>query len=284
MTETPWTHKIHLSFGFFDGEMPPKYKKALKKLTAQNPDMQIKIWGPEESRHLIATRYPWALKKYDSFKWPIQRSDMSRPAILHAEGGTYMDIDYKLKKPLSKLMEHLSGAYPKGEVFINRSPNSLGSSSLSNSLMLAKQPEHPFWLHFLKRISKINGNGRGFTRYTKIMSSTGPEAISRSYHAYEKDKRETVIPLPPSVFNPCSICDRGSACAHAPGVLAVHKNDSSWHSVTAKVYRHLYCNRILYYILIPCVIAAVVVIVVVCLRLKSCRATCAPCRLKNKQT
>ena len=102
MSEPLWIYKIHLSFGFFDGEMPPKYKNALHKLKQQNPDIQIQIWGPTESRNLIASKYPWALKRYDSFKWPIQRSDMSRPAILHSEGGVYMDFDYKLKKPMRK--------------------------------------------------------------------------------------------------------------------------------------------------------------------------------------
>lgn len=269
-----WIKKIHLSFGFFEGEMPPKYRKAIKKLKLQNPDISVKIWGPNESRDLFIRRYPWALQKYDDFKWAIQRSDMSRPAILHAEGGVYMDLDYKLKKPLIKIFDYLSSNYPSGQVFINETPNSIGRRSLSNSLMISKTQGHPFWKHFLYRITKTKGNGKGLTRYTKILTSTGPEAITRAYRSFQSKNQLGVIPLPWRVFNPCSVCDRGTSCSKRPEVLAYHKNDSGWHNATAKVYNHFYCNRVWYYVLVPLLIVIVVVIVVVTLRLKRCKKSC----------
>jgi len=281
-----WTKKIHFSFGFFDDTMPPAFQTRIDKVKAANPDFEIKIWGPTESRAIMARHFPWALDRYDSFPWAIQRSDMSRYAILYGEGGLYMDLDYKLKKPLAKIYAWLDEHHPKGQVFINESANALGSSSMSNSMMVAKQPRHPFWPFLIKRISEVHGAGRGLTRLTKIMTSTGPEQMSRSYSYYKSHKlarHDTLQPLKKEYFNPCSICARGNKCAKGKDVLALHLNAGGWHSLTAKVYNHFYCNRIFYYIGVPLLVILLVVIGVIVVRLKRCRKGhgCKPCRINN---
>lgn len=280
-----WTKKIHFSFGFFDDTMPESFRKRVDKVKTANPDHQVKIWGPKESRALMARRFPWALERYDSFPWAIQRSDMSRYAILFEEGGLYMDLDYKFKKPLVKIYEFLDQSRPGGQVFINETANGIGKNILSNSLMMAKQPGHPFWPYLIKRITKVKGAGHGLSRLTKIMSSTGPSQVSASYLGYKRKRlpsHETLQPLVKEHFNPCSICDRGTSCAKGPGVMAVHLNAGGWHSLAARVYNHLYCNRIFYYISIPIFIGLLVGLIILILHLKRCRKQgCVPCKVKS---
>lgn len=275
-----WTRKIHFSFGFFDDKMPEAFQKRIDKVKAANPDHVITIWGPKESRALMARRFPSALERYDSFPWAIQRSDMSRYAILYEEGGLYMDLDYKLKKPLTQIYAWLDANEPGGLVFINESANAIGSNTMSNSLMLAKQPGHPFWPFLIQRISQVSGDGRGLSRHTKIMTSAGPEQVSRSYNRYRSKQLplyDSVRPLKNEYFNPCSICDRGNKCAKGKVVLAVHQHLGGWHSMTERVYNHLYCNRLFYYIGVPIFIGLVVGLVILIAHLKKCRKTCKPC-------
>lgn len=278
---TSWTPVIHLSFGFFDdGPMPPALAANHDKLVKRNPDITVKVWGPKESRALVADKYPWALRKYDDWKWAIQRSDMSRYAILHAEGGVYIDLDYKLKTSMREVFAWLDANMPGKSALVNQTPNTfkVGRKRASNSMMVAKQAGHPFWVDVLKASSRVRGNGKGLTRYAKIMSSTGPSLVTHVYH-----KRKHAYPdlgmLPSAVFNPCGVCARGNTCAKRSGVLAVHENGSTWHSGTARVYNHLYCNRTIYYIVVPALIALLVLAVVFGVR----AARCHPSRARSKK-
>lgn len=282
-----WTKRIHFSFGFFDDVMPDKIKHRIAKVKKANPEFKIKVWGPKESRDLMARRFPWALEKYDFFPYPIQRSDMSRYAILYEEGGLYMDLDYKLRQPLDAIFKWLDTRHPQGQVFINESANQLTKTQLSNSLMIAKAPGHPFWPFLLQEITKVKGAGRGLTRYTKIITSAGPERVTIAFRKYKGKKLpsyETVIPLEGKYFNPCSICARGNACAKGENVLAAHLNAGTWHSFTGRVYKHFYCHRVFYYILVPCVIVVAVIIALIVVRLKRCRKSCKPCQMSSKST
>lgn len=277
-----WTPLIHLSFGFFDdGPMPASLAANRDKLVKDNGGhATVVVWGPKESRALIASRYPWALEKYDGWKWPIQRSDMSRYAILHAHGGVYVDLDYAVRVPMRTIFAWLDTHMPGKTAFVNQTPNTLrvGRRRASNSMMVAKAPGHPFWVDVLRASVAIKGNGKGLTRYTKIMSSTGPALVTSVFY-----KRRRAYPglgmLPSKTFNPCGVCERGSACAKADGVLAVHENGSSWHSGTARVYNHLYCNRTIYYVVVPIVIVLLVLALVFGVRALRCkrRGHCKPC-------
>lgn len=273
-----WVKKVHLSvFGPYIDNMPNKYKRHLEKFRQRNSDIEIKMWNLDDARNLIRDKYPWALRKYDSFKWDIQRSDMSRPAILHSEGGVYMDLDYKTKKPMVEIFKYLDDKHPDGKIFLNQK-SKRNRIRLTNSLMFSKEPNHPFWISFLERIVNTKGNGKGLTRHAKIISSCGPAAITNVYHKYIKDHKDCteIIPLDPAVFNPCSFCSRMDTCGKGDGVLAVHTYDSSWHGPVGVIYKHVYCNGIAYCICVPIAICIIIVIIIIIVRLQKCRASCTP--------
>ena len=174
-----WTKKLHLSFFFLDDTMPASIAEHIAKLKAQNPEFEVKVWGPKEARALLVEKYPQFVEKFDGFPYPIQRSDFSRYAILHAEGGIYMDIDYVLKKPLQDVIDHIDAdkhLSTKG-AFVNETPNSFLMRRLSNSMMLSREPGHEFWMHAMR----MAHNGKGLSSHQQILTGTGPQLIDSAY-------------------------------------------------------------------------------------------------------
>lgn len=260
--------RVHFSFGFFDDTMPESIRKRIEKVEAANPDWGITVWGPDASRELMRVRFPWALEKYDAFKYHIQRSDMSRYAILHTFGGVYMDLDYRLRAPLRVITGYLGEQYPRSSVFVNRTPNGIRAMSLSNSFMIARIPGEAFWEEVLRSIARVRGNGRGLSRYTKIMRSTGPEQVSsvaRRFNARaDTSEAHAVVGLETSRFNPCSACAVGSSCAKGAKVMAVHENAGSWKSATGRAYMHFYCQRRTYFVVVPIMLVLLAICTTLC--------------------
>jgi mannosyltransferase OCH1-like enzyme len=237
---------IHFSYHFFDPTkehdgLPPAVQAVVDTVHMTSPGWTITVWGPTPSRALMETApYNQWLDMYDAFPHGIQRSDMSRYAILHAHGGVYMDIDYVLTAGMGAVVQFLATHYPKGEAFVNGTPNTVIVPACSNSFMVARQPGHPFWLEVLRRC-KVRPIGSP----NEVIESAGPRAVHRAYRASQLKMsiRDQVVRLPTKVFNPCSLCDTNHACRKSPDVLAYHVNAGSWHKVdgTVKCLNRVLC-------------------------------------------
>ena len=250
------TRIIHFSFGFFDAVMPPKMAAHVAGIRTDNPDFEVRVWGPVESRKVVAAVAPHLVALYDSFPWSIQRSDMSRYAILYAHGGMYADLDYMFNAPLAQVLHAaLNGDVSDGNTasktarnaaFVNETPNAtMFRRRASNSLMGARWPRHPFWLTVLQSIHR----GTGLSRHAKVLSSAGPQAVDRALQTWRSNKTNrapnapAVYMAPKAVFNPCSICDRNALTTSTrPGVLAVHANGGTWNSPLSRCYNTLACE------------------------------------------
>ena len=247
-----WLRSLHFSFYFIDDTMPPSIQSSIDAVKTQNPGFEVSVWGPAESRALIARAYPQFLKKYDAYPHAIQRSDFSRYAILHAVGGVYIDTDYVLKKGMAEIFAFLESTAPGVAAFVNESPNAIFLRRLSNSFMIAKVAGHPFWLHVMHTTSE----GTGLSSHQRILTSTGPQAIDRSYRTYKtyKNTGRAIGVLPKQYFNPCSVCSRGNTCTKNDTVFAYHENAGGWNSSTSKMYNLLHCNMGWWIGLICCII------------------------------
>jgi mannosyltransferase OCH1-like enzyme len=53
----------------------------------------LQLWTEKESRDFIETEYPWFLRTYDGYRYPVQRVDAVRYFIMLHYGGIYMDLD-----------------------------------------------------------------------------------------------------------------------------------------------------------------------------------------------
>ena len=51
------------------------------------------LWTNDTTRELLTNEYPWFLRTYDNYKYPIQRADSIRYFILAHYGGIYVDLD-----------------------------------------------------------------------------------------------------------------------------------------------------------------------------------------------
>jgi mannosyltransferase OCH1-like enzyme len=51
------------------------------------------LWTNVSSRDLLVKEYPWFVKTWDSYRFPIQRADSIRYFILVHYGGIYIDLD-----------------------------------------------------------------------------------------------------------------------------------------------------------------------------------------------
>ena len=239
-----FTRKVHFSFGFFDAHMPPAVAKHVQTVRDNNPDFEVTVWGPDQALALMQTHFPALVPRYQAMPYAIQRSDMSRYAILWVHGGLYADLDYQFTKPLAEV---LCAVYGDGTVnaFVNETPNaSKLRRRASNSLMGSRAPGHPFWLTVLDAVTK----GWGLSRRQIVLSSAGPQAVDRALATWRKAQpgRKSlgdVALLPKRQFNPCSVCNRNSLnVASQPHVLAYHTNGGSWHSADTAITNTLYCD------------------------------------------
>ena len=235
-THTRHTRAVHFSFGFFDDGMPASVAAAIKQVSQDHPLWTVKVWGPAESRALVAERYPEFLATYDAYLYPIQRSDASRYFILHAHGGLYMDVDYRLAASLETILVDMDARAPAATVFLNETPNSaFGQQALSNSFMYARAPGHPFWLAARDQMA-ASTTSMVFSRYFHVMFTTGPNMLTNAFLRYSACGVGGVAVLPKAAYNPCSMCctteeclvDRAAAAEGEGALLAYHENKGTW--------------------------------------------------------
>ncbi|RYP50517.1 hypothetical protein DL768_003970 [Monosporascus sp. mg162] len=116
----------------YDNTLPAHWQAARDTCIKLNPDWEIKLWTPENSRIFIEDEYPWFLETYDSYKFPIQRIDVLRYFMLRYYGGIYMDLDNGCAEKLDALT-YIPAFITDGD-----------RGTLSNNIM-GGQPDHPYW-------------------------------------------------------------------------------------------------------------------------------------------
>jgi mannosyltransferase OCH1-like enzyme len=263
---------IHFSFGFMDATMPAHIQKHITDTAHENPDFEVKVWGPKESRELLVLRHPDLVALYDAFPYPIQRSDMSRYVILERWGGVYTDLDYRFKVPMRTILRTVAHTFPGCEVFVNESPNKVITKRASNSFMGAMKAGHGFWKTVLEVIRNHARDTE--TRWAlhrtpndTVMSSTGPRVVDKALRLWSSRHPAhagAVVMLPAEQYNPCSICEMSPQKVIArPSVLAYHLNAGSWHKGDSLVVNYLYCQWYWFIITLVLLVALVAISAVV---------------------
>ncbi|KAL2269008.1 hypothetical protein VTJ83DRAFT_3854 [Remersonia thermophila] len=142
-----------------------------------NPDFEFKLWGEKASRDFIETEYPWFLRTYDGYKYPVQRVDAVRYFLMLHYGGIYMDLDNGCKTSLAPLLY-----YP---VWLTDG----GRGALSNNI-LAARPHHPFWQHLT--LALLRYDWRWPLPYARIMYASGQWFVTAAWEEYH-----ALLPPPP---------------------------------------------------------------------------------------
>ncbi|KAJ5527355.1 hypothetical protein N7513_011514 [Penicillium frequentans] len=68
----------------------------------------VKLWTDDDVLQLLRANYAWLLSTYENYPQNIQRADLARLVVVHAEGGIYADLDvYPRDATQIQCLQHL---------------------------------------------------------------------------------------------------------------------------------------------------------------------------------
>ena len=146
------------------------------------PEYKHILWTNDMIREMIATDYPWFLKRYDSLPRDIMRYDASRFFMLHKYGGIYADLDYEVLK-------NFYDALPQDRISLVESACKW-NENLQNSLMISPRGNE-FWIAMARDVMDANITN-------DVLGGTGPRRLDRNH-------KMTTLPiniLPHQIYNP----------------------------------------------------------------------------------
>ena len=219
-------HQIYWDFSGLNKPPPEEWIKYSNILKNKHKDWRYIQWDDKSSQLLLKKYYPWFLKTYMEYKYPIQKADAIRPFILYHYGGVYFDMDFVCLKNINKFF------IKKGIYFLESS-----TGGLTNSLM-ASSINHPFWQKII--IEMINNKNRKIyqTHHLYIMQSTGPYLINNTIKNY---KGSDLYILSKEIFNPCNICDKNCENISKDKTYCYTSNSKSWNKSDSKILNNIYC-------------------------------------------
>jgi len=244
-------HILHQTYKTAD--LPPVYHRNHESWLQQAPSWEHRVWTDLDNRALIATSYPWFLSTYDSYPYPIERSDAARYFILHRYGGVYADLDieaFRDPAPLISGGHQLMLFYDWGntpEIMLDPHPWDSLAPSITNALM-ASAPGHPFWMYVAKRmqVSKLdsdvwvssNPSLPDLERFEKIFWATGPWFLSITANDYMKEDPQAHAgitepkywsPIPPGNLELMKAFEEKAACMKRfPDAVLFHHSVGEW--------------------------------------------------------
>ncbi|KAJ5763427.1 hypothetical protein N7533_002108 [Penicillium manginii] len=194
-----------------DENIPEVWLAAQKSCIDLHPDYEYILWTDEKSRDFIAAKYPWFLKTFDSYAYPIQRADSIRYFILANYGGIYIDLDDGCNRHLDPLL-----AFP---AWLRRTV----PTGISNDAM-GSVPQHPFFLRVIESLQQYDRKWP--LPYITVMYSTGPLFLSVIWKEYIQDT--------PSEMNRIRVLMQDEYKNH-PWSFFTHYTGNSWHGKDAQL-------------------------------------------------
>jgi len=210
--------------------VPEKWADSPKSIHKWAPEFHYRLFDDEENRLFVEEQFPEWLPLYLSFDREIYRVDMVRYLRLYRYGGVYMDLDLKLKLPLSDLFTS------DADLYLVRTPNGGG---YTNSFMASK-PGCLFWLYCIEEIHHRVKHKPWYVQGDwKVIWTTGPSMITKVVSEYDRP----FVTVPYKLGHPCSVCDhyRG-ACISESSAYVEELEGSSWTSPSVKLVHAVYCE------------------------------------------
>lgn len=208
--------------------IPEEWKEGQQRCIDLHPDYKYILWTDEMADTFIREEYPWFLKTFENYRYPIERADAIRYFVLYHMGGIYIDLDDGCERRLDPLLTVPAFA------------RKTSPTGISNDV-LGSVPRHPFFSKVLNSLEKYDRNW--LVPYITIMASTGPLFISMVWKQYKRwgvPENGVVRILQPADYK-----------MHTYSFFSISKG-SSWHLDDAKFVKSL-ANHIL-----ACVVAGFV--------------------------
>lgn len=181
----------------------------------------VKLWTDDSILKLIQTNYMWLLSTYESYPENIQRADLARLVIVHAEGGAYADLDV-----YPESAEHLSCLWRRNSRGIFVSTN--GGKGLSNNFFIAER-DSTFLQWTLYEAKRRRDRSKMIALpYLRVFWSTGPIMITSAFRrfAWMHDRHHSLAVLDETYA--------GSVIHHAAG--------RSWHGPDGRLFNFVADN------------------------------------------
>ncbi|KAL1877998.1 hypothetical protein Daus18300_002352 [Diaporthe australafricana] len=179
----------------------------------------VKLWTDDDIATLIKTNYTWLLPTYNGYGRSIQRADLGRLAVIHAEGGIYADLDVHPRSLDGLICLQNLGLQaifaPTG-----------GTAGLSNHFFMAEQSAD--FLEWTLQEAKRRGGSASkwiLLPYLKVFWSTGPLMLTGAFREYAWMYGKGQVDV--------ALLDEG----HAKKVVG-HAAGRSWHGSDGKVLNY----------------------------------------------
>lgn len=188
----------------------------------------VKLWTDDDIAKLIETNYTWLLPTYNGYGRNIQRADLGRLVVIHAEGGIYADLDVHPRSVDGLMCLQILGLQaifaPTG-----------GTAGLSNHFFMAERGAG--FLEWTLQEAKRRGGSASewiLLPYLKVFWSTGPLMLTGAFRSYAWMYGKLQVDV--------ALLDE----RHARQVVG-HAAGRSWHDADGKVLNyfgdHLSVNR-----------------------------------------
>jgi inositol phosphorylceramide mannosyltransferase catalytic subunit len=174
-------------------EYPPKFRKL-------HPTWDYILWTDRMNRQFIKEYFPNFLKKYDKFKFNIQRVDAVRYLILYQFGGLYADLDFECLRNIEPLLSGVS-------CFFAREPSEHGrvhnKEMIICNAFMACTPKHTFMEAIYEELQsdEVTRQFRHLLTFPRsrwninkyILETTGPFMLTRVYGRFSGRNAVSII-------------------------------------------------------------------------------------------
>lgn len=151
----------------------------------------VKLWTEEDVVRLVARNYAWLLPTYRGYTWNIQRADIARLAVLHAEGGIYADLDV-----YPNHLDAISCLRTLG--YEATFAPTAGTSGISNHFFMAERGSEALEWAMHEADWRAAAAKRILLPYLQVFWSTGPIMVTSAlvrYAGMNRGKGHTVAVL-----------------------------------------------------------------------------------------
>ncbi|KND87140.1 Inositol phosphoceramide mannosyltransferase 3 [Tolypocladium ophioglossoides CBS 100239] len=139
---------------------------------------KVKLWTDDDVLQVVKYKYAWLLLKYEGYPQNIQRADVDRLVVLHAQWGIYADLDVY---PSSAVKIQCLQRLGLQAIFAPMA----GTLSLSNHFFMVERGSSFFQSTLFK--AKRRGGAaskRIFLPYLQMNWSTGPMMVTSAILKY----------------------------------------------------------------------------------------------------
>jgi len=206
--------KLNIIQTWKNNNIPPKYKKLIKKIKLLNPEANYMFFSDDDMYKFVEEKFPKYYKFFNILPLKIQKIDFFRYLCVYYYGGVYLDLDIELYKPFD--FDTSKALFPKE--FTKNSDKILQDNNLKyliGNYAFYAPKNCSFLKHIIENIINKKIHIRTYNKNKFVYYTTGPVMVSFSYLTFkDKSKIEIIEPTP---FKPNHFGEYGE-----------HKKFGSW--------------------------------------------------------